>query len=161
MGAGDRCYGDEINKVLNSHVKKKGADYDYRFLRNNFIAYLYTLGQIDYNEMLEYVLGRYVPRELSDNDFQRLRNKLYTLPNERNFDRQFIAVPNEISAKILKLKYQVTEGVELITDSSIPNADNAIYASENVEDGRHLVIRNVSDEAYRAFFNCDNGQAGE
>jgi len=141
----------EMDKVLRTQIKKQKAELDYRLLRNTFVTYMRSPRQINYYEMIDFVLNGYMAQDLTVGQIDKLRASLRDLPYKKNFDGQFNSKPEELNAKLLKTTYKVNSGIELVTDGSVPDMDSAISAHRDARHGMYLLIETDNEEVYRTF----------
>lgn len=139
-----------IETYLNRNIKKI-APYDYTVIRNSFISYFRNNEHLDYDEMINDVIGEnYEPSELSNDKIIDLREKLKQLPENKHFDHQFISVPSAISARIKKV-YDINTGIQLRINSEIKDISNTIMSVEDADGTKYIKIRTNNDDTYRCF----------
>jgi hypothetical protein len=138
-----------IDETLNRNIRGI-APKDYTVIRNSVISYFKRHQHIDYNVMIEEVLGDYEPCDLSIDKVDSLKQKLSVLPTSKNFDCQFNSKPNIINAKI-KRTYKVNEGIEIKINDSIENLNDTIVAYEENDGTRFLRIKTNNNEVYQSF----------
>lgn len=154
----DEMLSDEVNtlnafraieETLARNIKST-APKDYTVIRNTVIAYFKRDGHLDYNVMVEDILGAYQPADLTNDKIQTLRDKLINLPEKRNFDVQFNSVPAVINAKIKKI-YSVNRGIEIKITDCIEDIENIIKSVEEPDGNRYLKIRTNNDITFNLF----------
>lgn len=138
-----------IEGILNRNVKNKSKQ-DYIIIRNAFISYMKSNEHIDYNNMIDDVVGNYIPCEIDDEKLNDLKTKLYELPTKRKFDCQFNSVPKAINARIGKV-YKVNTGIEVKITDSIPNLRETIRAFQSADGNRYLQIKTTDTDTYESF----------
>lgn len=138
-----------IESVLLRSVKVI-APSDYTVLRNNTIGWLRREQQIDYDEMIESIFGKYHPEELESTHLEKIKRRLLQLPDDKKFDRQFDAVPKAISAKIKKL-YRVNQGIDIKISDFIGEIKDVIKSHEDSEGIRYISIRTNNEATYNLF----------
>lgn len=138
-----------IEGVLNRSIKKESKQ-DYIIIRNAFISYMKSNEHIDYNNMIDNILGDYVPCEIDESKLNVLKTKLYELPTKRNFDYQFTSVPRAINARIGKV-YKVNTGIEVKITDGIPNLRDTIKAFQTSDGNRYLQIKTTDIDTYESF----------
>lgn len=138
-----------IEGVLNRSVKNESKQ-DYIIIRNAFISYMKSNEHIDYNNMIDDVVGNYVPCEIDEAKLNDLKTKLYDLPTKRKFDYQFTSVPKAINARIGKV-YKVNIGIEVKITDSVPNLRDTIKAFQTSDGNRYLQIKTTDIDTYESF----------
>ena len=138
-----------IEAILNRSVKNESKQ-DYMIIRNSFISYMKSNEHIDYNNMVDSVVGNYSPCEIDEARLINLKEKLYKLPAERKFDYQFTSVPKAINARIGKV-YKVNTGIEVKITDGIPNLRETIRAFQASDGNRYLQIRTTDTDTYESF----------
>ena len=138
-----------IDSVLNRTLKQASLA-DYTYIRNAFIAYFRSHKHIDYPQMVEIITKDYVPLSLNAVSMDTFREKLKSLPKDKNFDCQFNSIPSEIAARIRKI-YHLNEGIELRLTHDIPDIKNTITAFQDDNGEHYIKIRTNDDEAFKSF----------
>lgn len=137
-----------IDQTLASDIKNL-APKDYTVIRNNFIGYFKRNEHLDYISMIEEILGEYHPMDLPNDELQKLKEKLTTLPEKKHFDTQFNSIHSKIITKIKKI-YKVNNGIEIKITDVIEDIKNTIKSVE--EDGtRYLKIKITDDDTFKCF----------
>lgn len=124
---------------------------DHTMIRNDFVTYLRKRDHIDYNEMIEEVLGKYEPIDpkISKDKIRDIKAKLLEQPQKRNFDCQFTPVNSAINARIRRI-YKINEGIELKVSGDIKDLEKTIVSVE--ENGsRYIKIRTNNNETFNRF----------
>lgn len=138
----------QIEKVLLHNVKPKAPN-DYFILRNAVVGYLKTPQHIDYNTMIDTILGGYQPTELEQTDLDKLKNRLCELPEKKKFDLQFDSIPSAINARIIKKVYPVNDGIEINIKDYV--GVNTIQSIEEPGGKRFIKIRTNNEQTYKTF----------
>ncbi|MBP2027385.1 hypothetical protein J2Z35_001179 [Acetoanaerobium pronyense] len=138
-----------IDETLARNVKKV-APKDYMVIRHSVIAYFKGNEHLDYNSMVEGILGTYQPTDLSNDELLNLKDKLTALPEKRKFDSQFNSVPSVIDPKVKKI-YKVNNGIEIKITDSIEDIEHAIKSVEDQDGNRYLKIKTNNDETFDFF----------
>lgn len=139
-----------IDSTLNYHFKGKSKNGDHTAIRNAFITHFRNNEHIDYNNMVEDILGNYQPMDTDEDKIKTIQNKLLNPPATKNFDRQFNAKPAIINAKI-RSTYKVNEGIELRISQEINNLPETISSFESNDGKQYLKIRVTNPETYKRF----------
>lgn len=137
-----------IERVLTSI--KKVSPPDYTVLRNSIVGYMKTPQHIDYNTMIETVLGNYEGDNIDQARVEGLKSRLLELPENRGFDRQFTSVPGAINARVRKV-YKVNSGIELKIHDHINNISETIKSVEEPSGERFIKIRTNDEFTFRSF----------
>lgn len=154
----DQVVNDEVNtgkafraieSVLNRNVKNT-APRDYTILRNSLIAYFRTNDYIDYDIMVQSILGSYQTIELETGRMQKVMQKIKELPEKHNFDKQFNTVPSAINARIRKV-YDVCQGVQIKITDAIDDFSDTIKAYREADGNRYIKIKTDNDLTFRFF----------
>lgn len=139
-----------IDTLLNKEVKTKSPG-DYTVIRNSFVGYMKREQQLNYNEMVEGILGGFTPEQMSPGDVEILKTKLLELPDTKKFERLFMVVPKEVRARVRKI-YSVNDGIEVKIDGFVENIKETISAVEDVDTGaKYIKIMTNNEEVYRLF----------
>lgn len=139
-----------IEASLNRNIKKF-APHDYTVIRNSIISYFRNNEHLDYDEMIDDVIGeKYEPSELSNDKIIDLRDKLKKLPENKHFDHQFISVPSAINARIKKV-YDINNGIQLKINSEIDNISDTIKSVRDTDGTKYIKIRTNNENTYRCF----------
>lgn len=154
----DQVVNDEVNtgkafrsieSVLNRNVKNT-APRDYTILRNSLIAYFRTNDYIDYDIMVQSILGSYQTIELETGRMQKVMEKIKELPEKHNFDKQFNTVPSAINARIRKV-YDVCQGVQIKITDAIDDFSDTIKAYREADGNRYIKIKTDNDLTFQYF----------
>ncbi len=140
-----------IEETLNRSIKKYSLE-DYTYIRNGFVAYLRGHDFVDYNNMIDEVVGEYQPASVDREKLNDFKNKLRELPANKGFDYQFSPVPKAINARIRQV-YKVNTGIELKITSDIPDIKNTITAYEDENGIRYVKIRTNDNTTFDSFKN--------
>lgn len=155
----DELNSDEVNtskafKAIDSTLNQnfKGIiSPDHTIIRNAFVSYLINNDHIDYETMIDSVLGNYNPIDdnISIEKINSIKEKLIALPDKKSFDRQFNAINSSISARIKKV-YPINEGIDLKVNREISDLPNIIHACE--ENGvKYIKIRTNNENTFKKF----------
>lgn len=140
-----------INQELKRRVQKI-SERDYWLLNNSVYQKMRTPHHVNYPEMITAMLDGYVP-DNEDVNTEELRMVLLGLPEKKNFDSQFAAVPAALSRKNNK-KYILTDDVELrITGSP---EDDAIVSFTDEQGRRFLKVKCDDDKTYNTFLRRES-----
>lgn len=139
---------DAIEIELKRRVRRE-SERDYYYLRNSLIQTLKSRQLINYVDMIENLVGQYQPDEpkLKMNE---LKVALLALPEKRNFDRQFMSVPDAIK-KRRKLKFPVTNAIELSIEEGTANYRDTVKAVELDGGKKYLQIECHFSDTYKLF----------
>jgi hypothetical protein len=140
-----------IEETLNRNIRGS-APQDYTVIRNSVISYFKGNTHIDYNNMMDTILGQYQPSDLTEEKLASLKQKLSELPQKRNFDHQFNSVPNIINARIKKI-YKVNDGIEIKITDEIKDLRQTISAYQDYDGTRYIKIKTNNEETYQSFKN--------
>lgn len=137
-----------IDTVLNKnlHVATK----DHTIIRNGFISYYKGHDYIDFPEMVDFILGQYVPVDVDDAKISSIREKIKELPEKKGFDPQFNSTPKVINARIRKT-YDVYTGIQLKITDAIDNLEDTISAYRDADGTHYLKIKTNNEDTYRRF----------
>ena len=91
-----------IEGTLNRNIREI-APRDHTIIRNAIVSYFKNHEHIDYNQMINSILGEYHITDLPEDKLESLKDKLFALPEQKIFDRQFNSVPAIINARIKKI----------------------------------------------------------
>lgn len=155
----DEMNSDETNtnqalKAIDSTLKSRHHGIegpDYTMIRNGFVLYMNNHEHIDFNNMVEEIVGNYQPigENLTKEQLIEFKDKLLELPNKRGFDSQFNAVTSAINARYKK-EFEVNAGIYLKVNRPIKDLSNTIESYE--ENGaKYLRIRTNNDDTYKMF----------
>lgn len=139
----------EIDKVLNRNIKN---DYpgDNLIIRNAFISYFRNHDHIDFVEMVDEVLGQYVPQDMTKDVLKKVTQKIVELPENKKFDLQFNSVPQTLTARIKKV-YNVYSGIQLKLLKSHDNIKEIITAHQDEDGKRYINILTDDNETFNSF----------
>ncbi len=140
-----------IEGVLNKTIKTS-APKDHIIIRNSIISYFKNNEHFDYNQMLEFVLGQYQTTDLTTERLGTLREKLNELPETKKFDRQFLAIPSVINARIKKV-YEVNDGIELRITDAVHDIANTITAFRDDDGTKYIKIKTNKESTFVRFCN--------
>lgn len=138
-----------IDETLTRNVKKQ-APQDYTVIRNSVIAYFKGNDHLDYDNMINSILGEYQSDELNADGLASLKEKLMSLPESKRFDHQFNPVPSVVNARIKKV-YSVNNGIEIKITDSIDNIKETIKSYEEIDGTRYIRIKTNNEETYNFF----------
>lgn len=134
-----------IDTLLNREVKTK-APSDYTIIRNYFVGYMKREQQLNYNDMVEDILGGFTPEQMSLDEIGTLKTKMLELPETKHFERLFMVVPKEVKARVRKI-YSVNDGIEVKVDGFVENIKETISAVEDVDTGaKYIKIMTNNDD---------------
>lgn len=140
---------EAIQNVLVKNVRKQ-SERDYLILRNALIQKMKTPQQINYGQMIDDLVGSYIP-DAENLNMSTIKDKLLELPVKRNFDTQFNTIPTVITERRRIEKYMPSAGIELTLVGAIEDLEHVI-TSETVDgDRRYLKIRCDDQKTYQAF----------
>lgn len=139
---------DAIEIELKRRVRRQ-SERDYYYLRNALIQTLKCKQQINYEDMIDSLVGHYQADE-PELKMNELKNVLLALPEKKNFDRQFITVPDAIK-KRRKLKFPVTNAIELSIEEGTANYRDTITAVELTGGKKYLQIECHYPDTYNLF----------
>lgn len=138
-----------IENVLSTYVKRKSKG-DYEGLRNNLVGYFQTKPAFNFGEMIEYVVGEYVP-ESEEINTETLKERLKKLPEKKDFDTAFNIVVSQVKGRFRR-SYKVSDKIELRTSDYIEDLKNVIIAKEDEDyGGKILVIKGINEDLYNTF----------
>lgn len=139
-----------IDQVLNRNVKNV-APRDYTVIRNSVISYFRNNEHVDYEDLVNAVLGEgYQPADYPEDKVTLLREKLEKLPEEKQFDRQFNSKPEVLSARIRKI-YEVNTGIQLKISREIKDLSGTITSYREDDGTRYIRIKTNNDITYQCF----------
>jgi len=142
-----------IETVLKNELKKYATS-DYFVLRNAVINYFRRPKNIDYYEMLDNIFSDYHPIDIDAKKVQEIKVKLERLPNEKNFDSNFISKPKEVKARI-KSVHKVNNDIDVIIRAGIneepDNFKDVIYIQREKDGSSWLVINATDPDTLKAF----------
>lgn len=124
---------------------------DHTLIRNNFIGYMKSHEHVDYPEMIENILGNYMPADhnVTLDKIQEIKNRLLEQPKKKNFDSQFNAINSAINARIRRV-YPINDGIDLKVNGDIKDLSETIKAIE--ENGaRYIKIRTNNETTFQLF----------
>lgn len=139
-----------INKVLNNKLSQDKSDY--LILKNALITYMKQEGRsIDYLDMVDDLVGNYVPVSASSETLSEIKEQLKSDKNRALFDYQFISIPSKIPAK-KKTTLSINNGIELVLNAQEPifDMENTIFSMER-EGRRYVVIETNNSDAFNHF----------
>lgn len=139
---------NSIEQIISRNIKSKSKA-DYVELRNNLVGYYRTNTSFRFDDMINYVIGSYVPEDSTIN-IDNIRKKIEELPEKKNFDTAFDISVGVIKARFKKT-YKVSDKIELRTSDYIDNLKEIIVAKENELGEKILEIKNISEEVYESF----------
>lgn len=139
---------EAIEIELKRRVRKQ-SERDYYNLRNTVIKILKTPQLINYVDMIGELVGQYQP-DAPELNMQELKSVLLTLPEKKQFDRQFMAIPDAVK-KRRRLKFPVTNAIELSIEEGNSNYRDAVKAVELAGGKRCLQIECHVPETYNLF----------
>lgn len=137
----------EIDKVLAKTLKKEYKS-DYTLLRNSLIGYYNQNESFKYSDVINNVFKSYQP-DNTDLNINEICTKLESLPEKKQFDRQFTIVPKAIRAK-KKRVISIDPNIDLVLKDSTENLKGTIIGTQG-EDGEYYLNIKVNEETYRDF----------
>ncbi|WP_148630412.1 hypothetical protein [Bacillus sp. E214] len=138
-----------IENVLSRYVKRKSKK-DYTDLRNLLVGYFQTKKSFRLDEMVEYVVGDYVP-ESENVNISELKRRLVALPESKGFDSAFNIIASQVKSRF-KRSYKISDKIELRTSDYIEDMRNVIIAKEDEDFGEKvLVIKDIDEDIYNTF----------
>lgn len=137
----------EIDKILVKNLKKEYKS-DYTLLRNSLIGYYNQNESFKYSDVINNVFKSYQP-DNSDLNINEICTKLESLPEKKQFDRQFTIVPRAIRAK-KKRVIPIDPNIDLVLKDSTENLKGTISGTQG-EDGEYYLNIKVNEETYRDF----------
>lgn len=139
---------DAIEIELKRRIKRE-SERDYYYLRNSVIKTLKSRQLINYDDMIENLVGQYQPDEPALK-MAELKAALLALPEKKKFDRQFVSVPDAIK-KRRKLKFPVTNAIELSIEEGTANYRDTVKAVELDGGKKYLQIECHYPDTYKLF----------
>lgn len=136
-----------MDQLLNRNVKSISPN-DYTMIRNHLITYYRTQSQFDFDEMINNVLGDYIP-ESDGLDMDLLKEKAKALPVDKDFDRIFNIKEDEIRARIRKV-IKLNEVMELRLNGSSEELKKLIR-SEVINGEKTIIIKTDNEDAFNLF----------
>ena len=133
-------------------IKEKSPK-DYYILRNAVVQKLQSEQEIDYNEMIESLLGTYCAQNKEIN-IQIIKTKLLNAPQEKNFDTQFHSVPETIKKKT-PTKIAVSPIIDITIKGGVDNWEKDFLVKRKSSGKKYLMIR-CDDESVLKIFSDDN-----
>ena len=119
-------------------------------VRNALIQKMKTPQQVNYGQMIDDLVGNYIP-DAENLNINTIKEKLLELPETKSFDTQFNTIPTVIKERKRTEKYLPSAGIELILVGAIEDFEHVI-TSETVDGGRrYLKIRCDDNKTYEAF----------
>lgn len=140
---------DAIDVCINKF--KKAYPKDAVYIRNAFIVRMRQSGQVNYDKMINEVLGNYTPFQMDLTKLNEIKEKLFKLPDEKKFERQFDLDPNQITARIRKL-FDVTPGIQLRISEGLPNMASLISSYRDDDGKQFLKICTTNKETFESFY---------
>lgn len=137
-----------VEGVLTSYVKRKSLK-DYTELRNTLVGYFQTKTSFKYDDMIDYVIGDYTPKD-ENVKIDELKSRLNTLPAKKSFDTAFDIDNSQIKTRF-KRTYKVSDKIEIRTSDYIEDLKKVIIAKEDEFGEKILVIKNIEKELYETF----------
>lgn len=137
----------EIDKILVKKLKKEYKS-DYTLLRNSLIGYYNQNESFNYSDVINNVFKSYQP-DNTDLNINEICTKLESLPEKKQFDRQFTIVPKAIRAK-KKRVIPIDPNIDLVLKDSTENLKGTISGTQG-EDGEYYLNIRVNEETYRDF----------
>lgn len=137
----------EIDKILVKNLKREYKS-DYTLLRNSLIGYYNQNEIFKYSDVINNVFKIYQP-DNSDLNINEICTKLESLPEKKQFDRQFTIVPKAIRAK-KKRVIPIDPNIDLVLKDSTENLKGTIIGTQG-EDGEYYLNIKVNEETYRDF----------
>lgn len=141
-------------KAIDSAVSRmieKVAPYDHTVIRNAFVSHFKTADLLDYDNMVHTVLDNYHSDALPQEQRNALRDHLLTLPEEKEFDRQFTLVASAVNGRIKK-EYPVYPGIKLQITNGIDHIADVIVSKRDPDGTEYLQIRTIDSGTFRRFY---------
>ena len=135
---------DALNREL-----KPISDKDRRILVNSFLREFKTKQMVNYADMVNRIFDNYTP-DATNWNVEYVKDRILKLPEKKQFDTQFMAVPEAIKDKAREI-YDVAAGIELRIKGVVNDYRNAIRAEEDSMNGRRLIIECTNPETYEKF----------
>lgn len=139
---------DSIQAELRRHVRPV-SERDYYILRNTLIQTMKTPQQINYPDLVQKLVGNYVP-EAPNLNLDKVRSSLSDLPEKKRFDRQFVSVPERIVERRHNF-FPLTQGVDLSIKGAVEDFKETIIAEENVVGTRYIRVLCSDSKTYEIF----------
>lgn len=136
-----------IEKVLKKELKKDAIS-DYFVLRSAVISYFRRPHNIDYHVMIEDIFKDYCPLDIDTMTVEKVKSRLLKLPEEYDFDTNFISKPTVVKAKI-KSVHKVNRDIEIIIREGLgesPDEYKDIIHVDREPNGSSWLKINVTDE---------------
>jgi hypothetical protein len=137
-----------IDQVLSRKIKKVSRK-DYTELRNNLVGYFKTKESFNFEGMIDYVIGSYIPEEDSVS-LDSLKDSMNKLRDQKKFDTSF-----DIKAEVIKARfkrtYKISDKIELRTAGHIENLNDVIIAKQNDLGEKVLEIKGINEKVYEDF----------
>ena len=124
---------------------------DHTMIRNSFVVYMKNKEHIDYQEMVEEILGNYKPTDpnISSDKILDIKSRLLEQPKKKKFDSQFNVIGSAINARIKRV-YPIYDGIDLKVNGDIKDLSKTIIAVE--ENGvRYIKIRTNNETTFNRF----------
>ena len=138
-----------IEQVLAKKLKSKYPS-DYNALRNDVICWFRKNNHFDYGDFIDGILTSYTPFVCSKEEIENLKDALDDLPEKKGFDRQFILIPEVVTARI-RSTIELAPSIELRILDGVDNLRNVIQAECDDYGARFIKIRTDNNEAFQAF----------
>jgi hypothetical protein len=139
-----------VEMELKRRVKKK-SERDYYILRDALTQNMKIPHQVNYPDLINSLVGDYQPDE-PNLDIEQLKTALLELPEKKEFDRLFNAVPGAIT-KRRRLKFPISTGIELNVSETAENYRDSITAYTDDIGARYLQIACCDNSTYEIFEN--------
>ncbi len=139
---------NSIKAILNNNVKKQFPQ-DYTILHNATISYFRNHERLSFEDLFMEVFHNYEP-ENPEFDMTKVREKIYKLPDEKEFDRSFNTVVTEIRARIIR-RFEISDKIELKIKDSLENLKDTIFSIEKNNGKKYIMIQVLNDQTFESF----------
>lgn len=139
---------NSIDRLLTDSVKKKSSG-DYTELRNHLVGYFQTQPDFKMDEMINHVVGNYVPTDDRIN-VTKLKADIEGLAAKKSFDTSFSIDASKIKNRF-KRTYKISDKIDLRTFDYIEDLKEVITAKKNSVGVRVLQIKNINEDIYNTF----------
>ena len=134
-----------IDSYLNRTMKKKHPE-DRSIIRNAFISYFRTNKLINFEEMISTIFDDYKSVSLENDEQERIRKHLLTLPSQKGFDSLFTVSLSALKARI-RATYDLYPGIKLRVEDNIEK----IKSFENEEGIHYIMVETTNNDVYNSF----------
>lgn len=139
-----------IESVLKKVVWKKSKR-DYQEYRNNVLGHMKRNPRIHYDDMIKKVFEDVEPNFITEETKKDLLRRLYRLPEEKEFDREFNCDTKVLKAKRNSRSFSVIDGVKVVLDDYVPEESDKIVIEEDVFGNTFLKIKTTDEETLQSF----------